>query len=229
VGIKNAALLTDVKSDYSQGLGHFFEERFTAGGGKIVSKASYANGDSDFRAQLTTVKASNPQILFVPGYYTDIGQIAQQAHDLGLNAPLVGGDGWESPKLIEIGGKALEGSYYSNHYFYGDPVPMVHEFVQKYKDRFGATPDGMAALAYDAARVLADSLKRAKSTKGADLRDAIGSTKNFQGVTGLITIGPDRNAVGKKLVIEEVKGGQLTLKATVDPQKNATGAATATH
>jgi len=222
VGIKNAALLTDVKSDYSQGLGHFFEERFTAGGGKIAARASYANGDSDSRAQLTTVKASNPQILFVPGYYTDIGQIAQQAHDLGLNAPLVGGDGWESPKLIEIGGKALEGSYYSNHYFYGDPAPTVHEFVQKYKDRFGATPDGMAALAYDAARVLADSLKRAKSTKGADLRDAIGSTKNFLGVTGMITIGPDRNAVGKKLVIEEVKGGQLTLKATVDPQKNAT-------
>jgi branched-chain amino acid transport system substrate-binding protein len=228
-GIKNAALLTDVKSDYSQGLGHFFEERFTAGGGKIVARASYANGDSDFRAQLTTVKASNPQILFVPGYYTDIGQIAQQAHDLGLNAPLVGGDGWESPKLIEIGGKALEGSYYSNHYFYGDPAPMVHEFVQKYKDRFGATPDGMAALAYDAARVLADSLKRAKSTKGSDIRDAIAATKAFQGVTGSITIGPDRNAVGKKLVIEEVKGGQLTLKATVDPQKNANGAATATH
>jgi len=121
------------------------------------------------------------------------------------------------------------GSYYSNHYFYGDPTPMVHEFVQKYKDRFGATPDGMAALAYDAARVLADSLKRAKSTKGNDLRDAIAATKNFQGVTGMITIGPDRNALGKKLVIEEVKGGQLTLKATVDPQKNATGAATATH
>jgi branched-chain amino acid transport system substrate-binding protein len=228
-GIKTAALVTDIKSDYSQGLGHFFEERFTAGGGKIVGKASYANGDSDFRAQLTSVKAQNPQILFVPGYYTDIGQIAQQSRDLGITAPLVGGDGWESPKLIEIGGKALEGCYYSNHYFYGDAAPMVHEFVQKYKDRFGATPDSMAALAYDAARVLADALKHAKSTKGADLRDAIAATKGFHGVTGTINIGPDRNAVGKTLVIEEIKGGQLTLKATVDPQKNAAGAATATH
>jgi branched-chain amino acid transport system substrate-binding protein len=228
-GIKSAAILTDIKSDYSQGLGHFFEERFTAGGGKVVGRASYSNGDSDFRAQLTSVKATNPQILFVPGYYTDIGQIAQQAHDLGITAPLVGGDGWESPRLIEIGGKALEGSYYSNHYFYGDSKPIVHDFVQKYKDRFGQTPDSMAALGYDAARVLADALKRAKSTKGADLRDAIAATKGFQGVTGTITIGPERNAVGKTLVIEEVKGGQLTLKATVDPQKNASGAATATH
>jgi branched-chain amino acid transport system substrate-binding protein len=228
-GIKTAAIITDIKSDYSQGLGHFFEERFTAGGGKIVGRASYANGDSDFRAQLTSVKATNPQILFVPGYYTDIGQVAQQARDLGVTAPLVGGDGWESPRLIEIGGKALEGSYYSNHYFYGDSKPLVHDFVQKYKDRFGQTPDSMAALGYDAARVLADALKRAKSTKGSDLRDAIAATKAFQGVTGSITIGPERNAVGKTLVIEEVKGGQLTLKATVDPQKNTTGAATATQ
>jgi branched-chain amino acid transport system substrate-binding protein len=228
-GIKTAALLTDIKSDYSQGLGHFFEERFTAGGGKIVGKASYANGDSDFHAQLTSVKSQNPEILFVPGYYTDIGQIAQQSRDLGIKAPLVGGDGWESPKLIEIGGKALEGCYYSNHYFYGDSASLVHDFVQKYKDRFGATPDSMAALAYDAARVLGDALKRAKSTKGADLRDAIAATQGFHGVTGTINIGPERNAVGKTLVIEEIKGGQLTLKATVDPQKNATGAATATH
>src|SRR5436190_1152214 len=165
-GVKTAAILTDVKSDYSQGLGHFFEERFTQDGGKIVARASYAKGDSDFRAQLTSVKTANPQILFVPGYYTDIGQIANQAKDLGMTMPLVGGDGWESPKLIEIGGKALEGCYYSNHYFYGDAAPIVHEFVQKYKDRFGATPDSMAALAYDAARVLADALKHAKSTKG---------------------------------------------------------------
>src|SRR6266849_5409947 len=183
LGVKRAAILTDVKSDYSRGLGHFFEERFTALGGKIVAKASYANGDSDFKSQLTSVKSANPEVLFVPGYYTDIGQIASQSRDLGMTIPLVGGDGWESPKLIEIGGKALEGSYYSNHYFYGDPAPMVRDFVQKYKDRYGATPDALAALGYDAARTLGDALKRSGGKGGKDLRDAIAATQGFPGVT----------------------------------------------
>jgi branched-chain amino acid transport system substrate-binding protein len=237
LGVKKAAILTDVKSDYSQGLAHYFEESFTKDGGQIVARASYAKGDADFHAQLNTLKQANPEILFVPGYYTDIGQIASQAKDLGITAPLVGGDGWESPKLIEIGGKALEGAYYSNHYFYGDPAPIVHDFVTKYKDRFGANPDAMAALGYDAARALADAMKRAKTIKGQDLRDAIAATKNFPGVTGTITLGPDRNPIGKKLVIEEIRNGQLNLKATVDPAQqggaaapaSGTGAATGTH
>jgi branched-chain amino acid transport system substrate-binding protein len=230
LGVKRAAILTDVKSDYSQGLGHFFEERFTALGGQIVAKASYANGDSDFKSQLTSVKAANPEVLFVPGYYTDIGQIATQSKDLGMNQPLVGGDGWESPKLIEIGGKSLEGSYYSNHYFYGDPAPIVRDFVQKYKDRYGATPDALAALGYDDARVLGDALKRSAGKGGKDLRDAIAATKGFAAVTGTINIGPERNAIGKKLVIEEIRNGQLTLKATVEPSgSEAAPPATATH
>lgn len=225
LGVKRAAIITDVKSDYSQGLAKWFEQTFTQLGGQIVARASYAKGDSDFKAQLTEVKGSNPQVLFIPGYYTDIGQIAIQARDLGITAPLVGGDGWESPKLIEIGGKSLEGSYYSNHYFYGDPSPVVSDFVSKYKARYGETPDAMAALGYDAARVLADAMKRAKKIDGPDLRDAIAATKGFSGVTGSITLGPDRNAVGKKVVIEEIRNGQLVLKSTVEP--GAEGAGTA--
>ncbi|MGZ4811070.1 MAG: ABC transporter substrate-binding protein [Thermoanaerobaculia bacterium] len=228
LGIKTAAILTDVKSDYSQGLGHFFEERFTQLGGKIVARASYANGDSDFKAQLTSLKPTKPQILFVPGYYTDIGQIAIQARDLGITAPLVGGDGWESPKLIEIGGKALEGSYYSNHYFYNDPNPVVREFVQKYKDRYGAVPDALAALGYDSAKVLADAIGRAGKTDGPAVRDAIRATKGFNAVTGIINMGPDRNPVGKKLVVEEIRGGQLTLKTTYEPPGAAPAASNAT-
>src|SRR5205823_7769055 len=127
-----------------------------------------------------------------------IGQIATQSKDLGMNQPLVGGDGWESPKLIEIGGKSLEGSYYSNHYFYGDPTPLVRDFVQKYKDRYGATPDALAALGYDDARVLGDALKRSAGKGGKDLRDAIAATKGFAAVTGTINIGPERNAIGKR-------------------------------
>jgi branched-chain amino acid transport system substrate-binding protein len=214
---KSVAMLTDVKSDYSRGLGAVFTAKFTALGGKMVGTQSYANGDSDFRSQLTAIKATNPSLLYVPGYYTDIGQIAIQARDLGITCPLLGGDGWESPKLIEIGGKALEGSFYTNHYFYADPAPVVANFVQKYKERYGQTPDALAALGYDDMKTLADAMKRATKLDGPSLRDAIAQTKGLTGVTGTITIGPERNAMGKKLVIEEIKNGQLTLAATIDP------------
>jgi branched-chain amino acid transport system substrate-binding protein len=213
---KNVAILTDSKSDYSTGLTKVFTDKFQSLGGKVIITQSYANGDSDFKAQLTAVKATNPSLLFVPGYYTDIGQIAIQRADLGMSAvPMLGGDGWESPKLIEIGGKALEGCFYTNHYFADDPAPVVHDFVTRYQKKWGAKPDSLAALAYDAMKVLADSLKRSGGKGGADLRDAIGATKGFVGVTGTITLGPDRNAVGKTLVIEEIKNGQLTLKTTI--------------
>jgi branched-chain amino acid transport system substrate-binding protein len=215
--LTKAALLVDVKSDYSTGLAANFERTFVANGGTIVGKQSYAKGDSDFRAQLTTLKGSAPDVVFVPGYYNDIGQIAIQARDLGMTMPLAGGDGWESPKLIEIGGKALEGCFYSNHYHVDDPSPAVREFVQKYQARFGVQPDSLAALGYDSARVLADAIKRAGTTEGAKLRDAIASTKGFSGVTGMINLGPDRNPIGKKLAVLQIQNGRLALKGLVDP------------
>jgi len=226
-GMKRAALLIDNKSDYSTGLAEYFKRTFIANGGQIVVEQSYAKGDSDFRSQLTSIKGANPEVIFVPGYYNDIGQIAIQARDLGMKQPLAGGDGWESPKLIEIGGKALEGSFYSNHYHVDDPAPAVREFVQKYRDRFGATPDSLAALGYDSTRVLADAMKRAGTTDGPKLRDAIAATKNFVGVTGIISLGPDRNPIGKKLAVLEIKNGQLALNGVVDPMAG-TGAATDT-
>lgn len=226
--MKSAALLIDVKSDYSTGLAANFQKTFVANGGKIVGSQSYAKGDSDFRSQLTSLKASNPDVIFVPGYYNDIGQIAIQARDLGMKQPLAGGDGWESPKLIEIGGKALEGSFYSNHYHVDDPTPAVREFVQKYEERFGAKPDSLAALGYDSAKVLADAIKRAGTTDGAKLRDAIAATKNYAGVTGNITLGPDRDPIGKKLVVLQIENGQLKLKDLVDPMAGTAPAATGT-
>ncbi len=228
LGMKTAAILIDVKSDYSTGLAHFFKNQFVKNGGRIVAEQSYAKGDNDFRSQLTAIKSANPQMIFVPGYYSDIGQIAIQSRDLGITQPLVGGDGWESPQLIEIGGKALEGCFYSNHYFPGDPNPNVQTFVQKYKERFGATPGALAALGYDAARVLADAMKRAGKVDGPAIRDAIAATKGFAGVTGSITLGPDRNPQGKKLVIVEIKDGQLTLKATVEPEGTPPATTTST-
>jgi branched-chain amino acid transport system substrate-binding protein len=226
--MKRAAILIDNKSDYSTGLAAFFERTFLANGGQIVAKASYAKGDSDFRSQLTAIKAANPEVIFVPGYYNDIGQIAIQARDLGMQQPLAGGDGWESPKLIEIGGKALEGCFYSNHYHVDDPSPAVREFVQKYEERFGAKPDSLAALGYDSTKVLADAIKRAGTTDGPKLRDAIAATKGYSGVTGTVNLGPDRNPIGKKLVVLEIRNGQLALKSVVDPMAEAGGAATDT-
>jgi branched-chain amino acid transport system substrate-binding protein len=225
LGMKRAAVLIDVKSDYSTGLSANFERVFITNGGQIVGKQSYAQGDSDFRSQLTTLKSTNPEVIFVPGYYNDIGQIAIQARDLGMNQPLAGGDGWESPKLFEIGGKALDGCFYSNHYHVDDPAPAVREFVQKYQERFGAKPDSLAALAYDSTRVLADSIKRAGTTDGAKLRDAIAATKNFTGVTGMINLGPDRNPIGKKLAILEVRNNTTVLKGIVDPAAGSAPAA----
>lgn len=225
--LTRAAILRDVKSDYSMGLADFFKNTFTQLGGSIVADSSYAGGDSDFKSQLTTIKSANPQLIFVPGYYTEIGQIAVQARDLGITVPLVGGDGWESPKLIEIGGKSLEGCFYSNHYHVDDPSPAVHDFVVAYEKRYGAKPDAMAALGYDSMKFLAAAMERATSLDGPTLREEIAKTNGFQGITGTITLGRDRNPINKKLVVLEIKDGKLVLRATVDPAADAAKAAAA--
>src|SRR5690606_20562477 len=142
---------------------------FIAGGGKIVVDQRYTGGDKDFRAQLTAIRAAGPEAIFVPGYYTDVGLIVSQARQLGINIPLFGGDGWEAPQLLQIGGDALEGTYYSTHFFYDSTDPAVQEFVKKFQERFGETPDAMAALGYDSARVLADAIERAGAAEPAKI------------------------------------------------------------
>jgi branched-chain amino acid transport system substrate-binding protein len=226
--MKRAAILRDVKSDYSMGLAEFFKRQFLANGGQIVADQSYAKGDSDFRAQLTAIKAQNPEAIFVPGYYTDIGQIAIQARDLGIKQPLVGGDGWESPRLIEIGGKALEGSFYSNHYHADDPAPEVRSFVEKYQQRYGVKPDSLSALGYDAMKVLAAAMANAEKLDGPSIKDQIAKISGFKGVTGNINLGDDRNPKNKKLVVLEIKNGALSLRSSIDPGAAAAAAATAT-
>jgi branched-chain amino acid transport system substrate-binding protein len=217
-GVKTAALFTDLRSDYSRGLAEAFEQVFTASGGRIVARQSFSKGDNDYRSQLTAIKQAKPEVIFVPGYYSDVAPIAVQARDLGMNVPLVGGDGWESPKLLEIGGKALEGSMYSNHYHVDDPAPAVREFVTKYRKRYGVAPDSLAALGYDAMRVLADAIRRAgPAFDRARLRDALAATKDFPVVTGVITFDADRNPIGKRVVIDEIKDGRIILRKTIDP------------
>lgn len=214
--VKNVAILRDIKNDYSVGLADVFIENFKKMGGTIVGDQSYSEGDTDFSAQLTSLKSSNPQAVFIPGYYTEVGLIARQAKKLGLNAILMGGDGWDSPKLIEIGGPAIEGAYFSNHYSVDDPSPAIQKFVADYKARFNAIPDALAALAYDSAHILIDAMKKANTTDGAKLRDAIAQTTNYAGVTGNITIDKDRNSV-KPAVVLQVKNGKLSFVENVTP------------
>jgi branched-chain amino acid transport system substrate-binding protein len=214
--IKNVAILRDIKNDYSVGLADVFVANFKKMGGNIVANESYSEGDTDFSAQLTSIKSRNPEAVFLPGYYTEVGLVARQAKSLGLTVPFLGGDGWDSPKLIEIGGAAVNGSYYSNHFSVSDPDPTIQKFVSDYKARYSATPDALAGLAFDAANILFDAIKRANTTDGAKVRDAIASTKEFPGVTGKITIDQDRNAV-KPAVVLQVKNGQLEYVETITP------------
>jgi branched-chain amino acid transport system substrate-binding protein len=213
---KRAAVLYDVRNDYSVGLRLVFSQKFKELGGEIVAEQSYSEGDSDFRAQLTQLKSANPEVIYVPGYYTEVGTIARQARDLGMTMPLLGGDGWDSPRLWEIGGKALNGCYFSNHYSVDDPSPAVQKFVGDYKTRYGQVPDALAALGYDAARILAAAITRAGSADGAKVRDELARTKDFAGVTGTITIDAERNAI-KPVVMLKIEDGKFVFQEKIQP------------
>ena len=211
------AVLTDAKSDYSKGLAKYFKEQHAKNGGTLAIELDYNGGDKDFKAQITSIKASQPDAVFVPGYYTDVALICLQAKELGLSVPLFGGDGWESEKLLEIGGDAVNGHYFSTHYSPDEESPKVKGFVEAYQKRFnGKKPDAMAALGYDSMCVLADALKRAGSTESAKLRDAIAATKDFEAVTGKLTLDASRNAT-KSAVILQVKDGKFTYLQTIAP------------
>lgn len=216
LGLAQVAVLRDVRNDYSVGLADHFGAAFTELGGRILADQSYSSQDIDFKAQLTALRSTRPQAIFVPGYYTDVGLIARQARELGIDVPLLGGDGWDSSRLFEIGGEAIEGSYFSNHHSLDDPDPRVQRFVAAYRAAYGERPDAIAALAYDAAMLAADAIRRAGSLDGAAIRDALAGTKEFPGVTGAITIDPDRNA-RKPAVVLQVKGGKAVYTATVAP------------
>lgn len=215
--LMKAAILTDVKNDYSIGLAKFFAEEYEKLGGKVVVEEKYSEGDRDFKAQLTSIKGKNPDLLVIPGYYTEVGMIANQSRELGMKQVLLGGDGWDSAKTAEIGGKAIEGSYYTNHYATDDPNPVVQDFIKKYKAKYpGKTPDAMAALGYDSMRLVADAIKRAESTESEKLRKAIAETKNFPGVTGSITIDEHRNAT-KPITVLKIENGEYKLAKTIAP------------
>jgi len=215
--LAKAAVLYDNANDYNKGLAQFFEEEYKRLGGEIVASEAFTDEEKtvDFKAQLTTIKAAKPEFLYLPNYYAASALIMKQARELGLDVPAGGGDGWDSPKLVEIGGKAVEGGAFSNHFSKDDPSPEVQGFVKKYRDKYGKDPDALASLAYDAAHVLISAIEKARSLKGSDIRDALKATQ-LKGTTGNISFDQDRNPI-KSAVILQIKDGRQQYITTVNP------------
>ena len=217
---KRAAVLFDFNSPYSRGLADFFELSLAKLGGEIVVKQQYSSGDADFRGQLSTIRAANPDVIYIPGYYGDVAIVARQTRQLGMTVPLLGADGWDAPELWELGGDALNGSFISNHYSADDPSETIKKFTHDYRQRYGnLTPDAHAALAYDALRFLAEAIQKAGTSEPQKMRDALAETKNFPGVTGIISMDRQRNAV-KPAVILRLQDGKYVYQETIQPEAN---------
>ena len=214
--LKKAAVFIDQKDDYSKGLAAEFKKVMESTGGTITDTENYVGGDKDFKSTLTRIKASNPEIVFVPGYYNEVGLIVKQARELGMTVPFVGGDGWDSAKLAELGGASnLNDTYFVNHMWAEDPA--TKPFADAYKAKYNAEPDALAALGYDAAEMLIAAIKTSGSTEPEKLRMALENTKDFQGVTGVITVDPKTHNPVKSAVIIKMVDGKKTLLTHVNP------------
>lgn len=213
---KRVAILSDVAAPYSVGLAQYFREPFLAAGGEIVADQKYSSHDKDFKAQLTAIKAANPEAICVPGYYTEAGLIVLQARQLGIGVPLFGGDGWEGQSLIDTAGDALTNTFYSTHFSSIKNTPEVQNFVKTYQAKYnGETPDAMAALGFDSALVLVDAIKRAGTTESSKLRDALATT-DFVGATGRTKLDSHRDAP-KAAVIITVENKKFKFLQDVQP------------
>jgi branched-chain amino acid transport system substrate-binding protein len=213
---ERVAILKDVKNDYSIGLADAFKTAFTARGGQIAVEQSYSAGDTDFSAQITAIKAANIQGMYVPGYYAEVGSIARTAQRLGVKVPLMGGDGWDAPDLFQIGGDALEGSFFSNHFAPDVATAKSQKFVSDFKAKYGQDPTGLGALGYDAAGVLFAAITKSGKTDPVGIREALTQVKNFEGVSGTISMNANRDA-DKSAVIVAIEGGKAKFRATVAP------------
>lgn len=213
--VTKAAILYDQSEPYSSGLADFFEKAFKEMGGEIAIRQAYNGGNPEISSQLQAIKAAAPEVIYLPGYYSAAATIIRKARETGITAPFIGGDGWDSDELAKNAGDAINGNFFSNHYAPEEPRPEVKNFVDRYKAAYGAVPDGLAALGYDAALVLFDAMERAKSLDGPDVRDAIAATKNFTGVTGTFSIDEKRNAQ-KSAVMIEFKNGQKVMAGRIE-------------
>jgi branched-chain amino acid transport system substrate-binding protein len=215
--LKTAAVLYDNGNDYNLGLAENFKSSFERLGGKVVAFEAFTDEEKtiDYKAQLTKIKAANPEFLYLPNYYGATALILKQAREMGLNVPAGGGDGWDSPKLVEVAGAAAEGSVFSNHFSKDDPRPEVQTFVAAYRAKFNMDPDALATLTYDATGLFLKALANAGTTKGSAIRDAMKAI-SFPGVTGLLTFDAQRNPI-KSAVILTIKDGKQQYVATVNP------------
>lgn len=211
------AIMTDSSSDYSKGLTEIFRSTYVKSGGKIVAEEAYLQKDQDYKPILTKIKAQNPDLLYIPGYYEDVGKIIKQARELGMMIPVLGADAWDSPVLVEMGGtQPLNNTYFTNFYSIEDKNPVSNAFVDAYKKEYGQTPDSMAAMGYDAAKLLVDAIKRADSTDAKKIKEALAATKNFSSVSGEMSLNERHDAV-RGVVIIELKDGKQVYKETVKP------------
>ncbi len=210
---RRAALLIDNSNEYAIGLAQFFVESFTKGGGEIVAQEAYLQKDVDFKATLTKIRATNPDVLFVPGYYQEVGMIVRQARELQMNIPILGGDGWDSDKLAEIGGaENLNNTYYTNHYSPDDTDEQLQLFIDRFERRFGYKPDSYAVLGYDAVRLLMYAIEQAQSTNPSDIQKELEKIKDFPGISGTISIDEEHNTLSSGVVIEMVDGERVFLE-----------------
>lgn len=217
LGVGNAAILIDNSSDYAKGLAQFFKENFVKEGGAVTAEESYLQKDTDFKATLTKIKATNPDFLYVPGYYQEVGLIVKQARELGMNMPIAGGDGWDSAKMPEIAGAAaLNNTYFSSLYSPEDSSDINKNFVAAYEKAYGQKPDVFAALSYDSALLVAEAIKNAGSTEPAKISEAMAKINGFSGVSGSVTFDDKHNPV-KSAVILEYKDGAQSLKTKINP------------
>jgi len=214
--LKKAAILRDVKNDYSVGLSDVFAEKLKAAGGEIVIDIAYQEGDIDFKSQLTAIKAKKVEAIFIPGYYNEVALIAKQAKELEMKMPLLGGDGWSSPKLYEIAKEAINGNYFSNHYTTESKDPKTINFVKAYKAKYNEDADVMAALAYDAVYLMAEAIKKTKEVTSENIRNELANIKNFHGVTGAMSMDENRDAI-KSAVVVQVQGAEYKFITSVNP------------
>ena len=214
---KTAVIYIDSSSDYSKGVAAAFEETFVKNGGKVAGKEAFLQKDQDFKATMTKIKAMNADIVFIPAYYEEVGKIVKQARELGINQPLLGTDGWDNPKVVEIAGAAaLNNTFFSNHYSSQDSDPNVKKFIDAYKAEYKEEPSSMAALGYDAAMIVIDAIKRANTTDAAKVKEAMEQTKNLQVSTGIVTMDSNHNPI-KSAVVIEMKDGKQTFKEKINP------------
>jgi len=219
VKAKSAAVYIDSASDYSKGLAKAFIEQFKANGGKIVAEEAYVAKDTDFRATLTRIKSAKPDFVFLPGYYEEAGLIVKQAREAGLDVPFMGGDGWDSPKLVEIAGAdALNNTFITNHYSSGDPDEKIQNFVKSFKAKYkDKSPDAFNALGYDTGYFLADAIKRAGSADSVKIKEALEATKDLELVSGTFTLDDKHNPIKSASILEFVNGEQQ-FKTKIDPE-----------